>query len=65
MARVNITVPDDVVARAKAVGLNVSRLTTAALVDLADQSQSLVMTYLSEQFKGHRMVEDAGQDPRV
>jgi hypothetical protein len=31
MARVNITVPDDVLARAKAAGLNVSRLTTEAL----------------------------------
>ena len=65
MARVSITVLDDVVARAKAVGLNVSSLTTAALFDLADQSQSLVMTYLGEQFKGHRMVKDEGQDPRV
>ena len=37
MARVSITVPDDVVARAKAVGLNVSRLTTAALVEELDR----------------------------
>lgn len=33
MARVNITVPDDVVAQARAAGLNVSRLATAALVE--------------------------------
>ena len=33
MARVNITVPDDVVGHAKAAGLNVSRLATAALVE--------------------------------
>ena len=33
MARVNITVPDDVVAEARAAGLNVSRVATAALVE--------------------------------
>ncbi|MGH3687941.1 MAG: type II toxin-antitoxin system CcdA family antitoxin [Pseudonocardiaceae bacterium] len=32
MARVNITVPDDLLDRAKAAGLNVSRLAAAALV---------------------------------
>ena len=31
MARVNITVPDDLLVRAKAAGLNVSRLAAAAL----------------------------------
>ena len=31
MARVNITVPDDLLGRAKAAGLNVSRLAAAAL----------------------------------
>ena len=33
MSRVNITVPDDIVAQARAAGLNVSRLATAALVE--------------------------------
>ena len=37
MARASITVPDDVVARAKSVGLNVSKLTTAALVEELDR----------------------------
>lgn len=32
MARVNLTVPDDVVADAKAAGLNLSRVATSALV---------------------------------
>lgn len=31
MARVNITVPDDLLGRAKAAGLNVSRLAAGAL----------------------------------
>lgn len=33
MARVNITVPDPVLARAREAGMNVSRLATAALED--------------------------------
>ncbi len=33
MARVNITVPDDLLGQARAVGLNVSRLAAAALVE--------------------------------
>lgn len=33
MARVNITVPDAVLARAREAGMNVSRLATAALED--------------------------------
>lgn len=37
MARVNITVPDEVVAQARAAGLNVSRVATAALVDELDR----------------------------
>ena len=37
MARVNISVPDDVVARARAAGLNVSRLATAALAEELDR----------------------------
>lgn len=37
MSRVNITVPDGVIARAKAAGLNVSRLATAALVEELDR----------------------------
>lgn len=37
MARVNITVPDEVVAQARAAGLNLSRVATAALVDEIDR----------------------------
>ena len=37
MARVNIAVPDDVVTEARAAGLNVSRVATAALVEELDR----------------------------
>lgn len=37
MARVNITVPDHVAAGARAAGLNVSRVATAALVEELDR----------------------------
>lgn len=37
MKRVNITVPDEVIAEARAAGLNVSRVATAALVDELDR----------------------------
>lgn len=33
MARVNLSIPDDVVTAAKAAGLNISRFATVALVD--------------------------------
>ena len=41
MARVNITVPDDVLERARAAGLNVSRLATAALSEELDRRAKL------------------------
>lgn len=37
MARVNITVADDVLDRARAAGLNVSRVATAALCEALDR----------------------------
>ena len=37
MARVNITIPDDVLHRARAVGLNVSRVATSALSEELDR----------------------------
>jgi len=37
MTRVNITVPDDLLDRAKASGLNVSRVATAALFEELDR----------------------------
>ena len=50
MARVNITVPDNIIAQAKAAGLNVSRLATAALVEELDRRGKVeaVDTYLAE-----------------
>jgi len=41
MARVNITVPDDLLARAKAAGLNVSRVSAAALADELDRQAKI------------------------
>jgi Post-segregation antitoxin CcdA len=37
MARVNITVPDDLLGRARAAGLNVSRLAASALAEELDR----------------------------
>lgn len=37
MARVNITVPDDLIAQAKSSGLNVSRLASQALTEELDR----------------------------
>lgn len=37
MSRVNITVPDEIAARAREAGLNVSRVATTALVDELDR----------------------------
>ena len=37
MARVNITVPDDVVAQARQAGLNLSRVATTALIEELDR----------------------------
>jgi hypothetical protein len=50
MARVNITVPDDVITQARAAGLNVSRVATAALVDELDRLAKIAAldTYLAE-----------------
>ena len=50
MRRVSITVPDDVIARAKAAGLNVSRVATAALVRELDRRSKIdaLDAYLAE-----------------
>jgi post-segregation antitoxin (ccd killing protein) len=50
MARVNITVPDDVVAAAKAAGLNISGVATAALADELDRLDKIraLEAYLAE-----------------
>jgi hypothetical protein len=41
MTRVNITVPDDVMTQARAAGLNVSRIATAALLEELDRRSKL------------------------
>lgn len=50
MARVNITVPDEVLALARAASLNVSALATAALAEELDRRQKLAAldAYLAE-----------------
>lgn len=50
MARVSISVPDHVVARAKAADLNISRLATSALVDELDRRDKVAALddYLAE-----------------
>jgi hypothetical protein len=50
MARVNITVPDELLADARAAGLNVSRLTASALAEELDRRAKLTEldTYLAE-----------------
>jgi hypothetical protein len=41
MARVNITVPDEVIQQARIAGFNVSRITTEALVDALDRRDKI------------------------
>lgn len=41
MARVSITVPDDIVVKAKTAGLNISRVATGALTDELDRRERL------------------------
>lgn len=50
MARVNITVPDQILERAKAANLNVSRVAAAALAEELDRLTKLAEldTYLDE-----------------
>jgi len=50
MARVSISVPDDVVAGAKSSGLNISRLATNALTDELDRLDKIAALddYLAE-----------------
>jgi post-segregation antitoxin (ccd killing protein) len=50
MARVNVSIPDDVIERARAAGLNVSRLATSALEEALEKRVKiqLVDEYLAE-----------------
>lgn len=50
MAKVSVSIPDDVVADAKAAGLNISRLATEALVDELDRRAKIAAldAYLAE-----------------
>jgi len=54
MTRVNVSIPDEVVLAAKAAGLNVSRLATAALVEALERFDKVAdldryLTSLDEQ----------------
>jgi Post-segregation antitoxin CcdA len=51
MARVNITIPDELLEHARAAGLNVSRLASAALVEELDRRAKIAAldAYLAEQ----------------
>jgi hypothetical protein len=50
MSRVNITVPDDIAAQARAPGLNVSRVATAAFVKELDRRAKIgaLIAYLAK-----------------
>jgi post-segregation antitoxin (ccd killing protein) len=50
MARVNITVPDELLSRARAVGLNVSRLASSAVAEELDRLSKIAEldAYLAE-----------------
>jgi post-segregation antitoxin (ccd killing protein) len=50
MARVNITVPDELLARARAAGLSISRVTSAALAEELDRHAKIAEldAYLAE-----------------
>jgi post-segregation antitoxin (ccd killing protein) len=50
MSRVNISVPDDIITQARAAGLNVSRLATAALIEELDRRSKIeaLDAYLAE-----------------
>ena len=50
MSRVNITVPDEVVAQAREAGLNVSRVATTALIEELDRRAKIdaLDTYLGK-----------------
>lgn len=50
MARVNVSIPDDVIERARAGGLNVSRIATSALEEALEKQLKIAMVdeYLAE-----------------
>lgn len=50
MARVNITVPDELLGRARVAGLNISRLTAAALAEELERRTKIaeLESYLAE-----------------
>lgn len=63
MARVNITIPDDLAAQARAAGLNVSRLAAAAVADELDRRARLsaLEAYLHELREEQGPVSDADE----
>lgn len=61
MARVNITIPDDLLEHARTAGLNVSRLAAAALVEELDRRAKVAAldAYLAEMDAEFGPVPDA------
>jgi hypothetical protein len=61
MARVNITIPDDLLEHARTAGLNVSRLAAAALAEELDRRAKIAAldTYLAEMDAEFGPVPDA------
>jgi predicted transcriptional regulator len=61
MARVNITVPDELLEHARAAGLNVSRLAASALAEELDRQAKIAAldAYLAEMDAEHGPVPEA------
>jgi len=63
MARVNITIPDDLLRRARTEGLNVSALASAALAEELDRRRKIVALdiYLAELEAEHGPIPEVEQ----
>lgn len=61
MARVNVTVPDEVVARARAAGLNISQIATRGPAEELDRRAKLaeLHAYLAQLEAGHGPTTEA------
>lgn len=63
MARMNISLPDDLVRRAKEAGLNVSKLTRDAIIDELERLAKIaeLEKYLAEMEAEHGPISDEDQ----
>lgn len=61
MARVNVSVPDDVISRAREAGVNVSRVATSALEDELDRLARIALldAHLADLDERHGPVPEA------